>query len=62
MTLLNLAEIELKSVIDDWMPQPVTISTLAFADDLVLVGENATKLKNLANVWTEELDARGLKI
>ena len=44
------------------MLQPLTISAVAFCDDLVLVWETVTKLQNLVNVKTEELEARGFKI
>ena len=35
---------------------------MAFADDLVLAAESTEKLQASVNIWTKELEDRGLKI
>ncbi|XP_073989088.1 uncharacterized protein [Rhodnius prolixus] len=42
--------------------QPVTFSSLIYADDLVLIADSQAKLQHNINVWVEELEKKNMEV
>jgi hypothetical protein len=62
--ILKNCKIKIKNIdpIGYWNLIPVSLHSLVFADDIVLLATDQNKLQKMVNIWTEELQKNSLKI
>ena len=51
-----------KVKVGNWNMEPIHISNLAFADDLIVMAETPEKLQRNLNIWNQELKDNGMEI